>query len=413
MNLKSAAHRLGVHYQTAYRYVRSGELVAVRVGSGYAISEAAVEILRSRLAATEASRVRQPRVEVSADRAFEAELDELIESATLSAQPVFDLITRWLATNVGEVCVLRLLSDDGEHAPVVAWFDADPTSRGVFGAYVSAAVPRADQGLSGATLANGRSVVEHHASPRDFERLLPQQFRQYSEQLVFQSFVSVPIMSASGRVVGALTVARRYGRRPFGDDVVATVQQLAGKMAEAIARVERFSAAWVARDTMHESLEHLFALDPSLTIDDLVEVVLDLFDDSIAEAVFDTSRRLVAANTACMERFGLSEATLSDVRLGSGRVPPCPLFGIEEFWNGLLYGHSDFVTVPGAVCAPGAPDAPGVHWVVVRRPDASPAAVVAACEPEAALAADSLADLIGRPSCWGLCLGQAEEQVTV
>lgn len=413
MNLKSAAHRLGVHYQTAYRYVRSGELVAVRVGSGYAISEAAVEILRSRLAATEASRVRQPRVEVSADRAFEAELDELIESATLSAQPVFDLITRWLATNVGEVCVLRLLSDDGEHAPVVAWFDADPTSRGVFGAYVSAAVPRADQGLSGATLANGRSVVEHHASPRDFERLLPQQFRQYSEQLVFQSFVSVPIMFASGRVVGALTVARRYGRRPFGDDVVATVQQLAGKMAEAIARVERFSAAWVARDTMHESLEHLFALDPSLTIDDLVEVVLDLFDDSIAEAVFDTSRRLVAANVACMDRFGLSEATLSDVRLGSGRVPPCPLFGIEEFWNGLLYGHSDFVTVPGAVCAPGAPDAPGVHWVVVRRPDASPAAVVAACEPEAALAADSLADLIGRPSCWGLCLGQAEEQVTV
>ena len=33
MNLKEAARRLGVHYQTAYRWVRSGELVAVRIGS--------------------------------------------------------------------------------------------------------------------------------------------------------------------------------------------------------------------------------------------------------------------------------------------------------------------------------------------------------------------------------------------
>ena len=38
MNLKTAALRLGVHYQTAYRWVRSGQLVAVKVGAGYEIS---------------------------------------------------------------------------------------------------------------------------------------------------------------------------------------------------------------------------------------------------------------------------------------------------------------------------------------------------------------------------------------
>ena len=41
MNLKTAALRLGVHYQTAYRWVRSGQLVAVKVGAGYEISDAA------------------------------------------------------------------------------------------------------------------------------------------------------------------------------------------------------------------------------------------------------------------------------------------------------------------------------------------------------------------------------------
>jgi excisionase family DNA binding protein len=35
MDLESAAAALGVHYQTAYRWVRSGVLPAVKVGSGY------------------------------------------------------------------------------------------------------------------------------------------------------------------------------------------------------------------------------------------------------------------------------------------------------------------------------------------------------------------------------------------
>ncbi len=38
-----AADRLGVHYQTAYRWVRSGSLRAVKIGATYDISEAEVE----------------------------------------------------------------------------------------------------------------------------------------------------------------------------------------------------------------------------------------------------------------------------------------------------------------------------------------------------------------------------------
>jgi len=40
LNLKQVAARLGVHYMTAYRYVRTGRLPAVRVGSGWVVTEA-------------------------------------------------------------------------------------------------------------------------------------------------------------------------------------------------------------------------------------------------------------------------------------------------------------------------------------------------------------------------------------
>ena len=43
MDLRSAAERLEVHYQTAYRWVREGSLQAVKVGSTYEISEEEVE----------------------------------------------------------------------------------------------------------------------------------------------------------------------------------------------------------------------------------------------------------------------------------------------------------------------------------------------------------------------------------
>lgn len=39
MNLQEAADRLGVHYQTAYRWVREGRLTAMKIGATYEVTE--------------------------------------------------------------------------------------------------------------------------------------------------------------------------------------------------------------------------------------------------------------------------------------------------------------------------------------------------------------------------------------
>jgi excisionase family DNA binding protein len=43
MDLQAAADHLGVHYQTAYRWVREGSLRAVKIGSAYEVLESEVE----------------------------------------------------------------------------------------------------------------------------------------------------------------------------------------------------------------------------------------------------------------------------------------------------------------------------------------------------------------------------------
>lgn len=47
VDLKAASDRLGVHYQTAYRWVRDGSLAATRVGNSYDIQTEVVDQLRA------------------------------------------------------------------------------------------------------------------------------------------------------------------------------------------------------------------------------------------------------------------------------------------------------------------------------------------------------------------------------
>lgn len=48
MDLREAAEALGVHYQTAYAWVREGTLPARKVGRGYEVSDAGVQALAAR-----------------------------------------------------------------------------------------------------------------------------------------------------------------------------------------------------------------------------------------------------------------------------------------------------------------------------------------------------------------------------
>jgi len=73
LDLRSAAAELGVHYQTAYGWVRSGRLPAELVGGRYMVTRQALETVR-----TERNTPRQPlppgaaRLERSADKMHEA-----------------------------------------------------------------------------------------------------------------------------------------------------------------------------------------------------------------------------------------------------------------------------------------------------------------------------------------------------
>ena len=66
MDLREAAGALGVHYQTAYAWVRQGVLPARKVGRGYAVSEG--DVTASRPAAASARNLPGPFTSVTGRR---------------------------------------------------------------------------------------------------------------------------------------------------------------------------------------------------------------------------------------------------------------------------------------------------------------------------------------------------------
>lgn len=114
MNLESAAKVLGVHYQTAYRWVRTGRLPAVKVASGYELLSEDVERLaeerRAHVCPAPAGSpdwVKQQERLYDALAAAQPDAAQLVVDDALAAGATpLDVCDRLLAT------VLRWLGDD-------------------------------------------------------------------------------------------------------------------------------------------------------------------------------------------------------------------------------------------------------------------------------------------------------------
>src|ERR1051326_1245399 len=114
MQLRDAAEMLGVHYQTAYAWVRQGVLPARKTGRGYEVSEGDVSALAARRASGTAPR---PQIRV---RDWVAQADRLYAAVMAGDETLARHVFARLARGVplAELCerviapALRLIGNE-------------------------------------------------------------------------------------------------------------------------------------------------------------------------------------------------------------------------------------------------------------------------------------------------------------
>jgi len=104
VDLQTAASMLGVHYQTAYRWVRSGRLEAHLVDGRYRVTEAAIQQLQARRSAPEPVSARPGPGPGRRARAAERMLDALVEGDEAAARKI---ARRLVAEGSGVIDVIQ------------------------------------------------------------------------------------------------------------------------------------------------------------------------------------------------------------------------------------------------------------------------------------------------------------------
>jgi excisionase family DNA binding protein/PAS domain S-box-containing protein len=389
VNLKEAAARLGVHYQTAYRWVRAGELGAVRVGARYEVSDAAIH----QFVAGRTSVLRQavPRAGGDLPASGDTPDDVLQDLEAMAGDPLISLpsLTAFAARRgreaLGDLCLVAVTRPDGtiERAAV----DHPHADRAAFfAAALSITGPRPPrlEGMLGPVLHRGDVVRIPHVPQDRLRAGLRPELRQYLVDHPILGVLGVPMVTPPGTVSGIVMFSRETAAHPYSEADEAFAVEFAARVCTLVTAAREITAAWTVREELADRFRAWLVNAPIGTELDpaTVRSLLDAYDGpALAAVVYDADGCILGANTAVektagYDRGGLVGRSFVDIvderDIGTERANFARLASGELDYHDL---HADRRRSDGTMLHF------AMHRVAVRRLDASLACVVSVGRP--------------------------------
>jgi PAS domain-containing protein len=287
--------------------VRSGRLAAVCIGARYEISEAAIERYLAEKQAMRRAPARARRTAPPADGLARA--TRALDAVTLDAITVEELVADVLATDIGDLAIVRELSPDGTtYLPAIV---RHPDS--VARATAAATVGRHPLVVAGSRVleqvTGGETVVKEIVPQDCVRRGVDAEFTQYLDHAGIHSMVVAPARTSNGDVAGLVAVTRDEPGRPYTPADVAGVERAAAVVGIAIERGRLTSLSRNRRRALVDTMTRLLESNPVAATESIVQ------HGAIGELVCDTSGRVVVANEAAGAIVGIVASELPGRRL--------------------------------------------------------------------------------------------------
>jgi excisionase family DNA binding protein len=340
VNLKEAARRLGVHYQTAYRWVRSGELVAVRIGSRYEISDAAIERLRSQRRALGTAHY-EPARHLGGD--LESELLKMADGPMLDVEQTVAHLSRRIAESTGDLCVVALLDEHRERVEVASCFDPDSQRLPILAGTIAATMRRRapDEGPVMRTVFRGRQLFVPHVRQELFREWLPREFHQQFDDVCIFGMIVAPMVH-DGEAIGGVATMRERPDQPLTHDDADSINRVAALACDVIvgARLDLQARASLTKvvESVQRTVDRLGTLDPVRAIAATDEAV----------AIHDGRDRPLAMTPAYVA-IGDAVRSRSTARLRSGELDFTSDVGHDE--TGAYVAHHAAIRLPDTTLA--------------------------------------------------------------
>ena len=387
MNLKEAAQQLGVHYQTAYKWVRSGTLTAVRIGSRYEVSPAAIEqFLAARRTVVGADNAAVREARRSSDLHPEDVLEELeamVDDPIITVASAAGFAARRGAEVLGDMCLVVVRDELGEirHAAI----DHPWPDRAAFGTAALALigerlVPEHLQLRE--AIVRGETVRIEHVDQAAVLAVYRRELGQYLERYQIHSLVAAPIVIGE-RVLGVVAFTRDVGDHPY----TAADEEFAARMGRRIGRLVRaaddIAAVWELRSELATTVRlYLASRAPGRPMSAREIQNLLFMPGSPADTseypvlVIDARGRTLGVNPALIRIAHVEPGDAETFRLEMS-FEPDHIEAEHRLFQRLVSGELDFHDSQATRIRPdGTPIVVALHRVAVREDDATLACVV-------------------------------------
>ncbi len=406
MNLKEAANELGVHYQTAYKWVRAGSLRAVRIGGRYDISEAALERFEAtRRAAVTLSAIDRPASTMTdLDRADVLdELEAMASDPILSWSSAAVFAARRGATVLGDCCVVTLIREDG--TPGYGIIDhVEPDRTAFVGAIARSMslIPEFEENAALVPLST-RNVLRISHVPQDRLRAaLPPELHQYLPSYAVYSLMAAPL-TAGGTTFGVITFLRDTPEHPY----TQLDEQFAGQMATRVAwlmqSAKELREASEVRSSCVDAIRAHLARNPRCAANGVhtpdgaeFEQILATIPEAsrVPIVIFDPHGRILASSQALRAFSGWSSTSVLD-RNREGLCHPDDDAADRAALERLTSGEIDFLDVHARrLGSDGTYVSCASHRAAIRNEDASLLCIVSVIRKIHTLGSDA-GELLG------------------
>jgi PAS domain S-box-containing protein len=181
------------------------------------------------------------------DASAQARLSQVLAESSLEYQPLLETIARHIAAQVGDACILTLLSEDEQWLETMAIGHPEPDRLAFMRELFPTAPYRVAVGLTGQVAQTGQALLMPVVPPEHARARIKPEFLPYLDRFGMASLLIVPLR-ARGRLLGTLGVSRDQPGRAYTENDQAFLQDLADRAGLAIENARLFVVAQQARE---------------------------------------------------------------------------------------------------------------------------------------------------------------------
>lgn len=252
------------------------------------------------------------RDQMSARLELLAELSKDFAEATSDYHRLLDVVARRLSEVIGELCVLRGISDDGLRFEDGAIQHADPEI--VTSVVLQMRQSKSeDGGIACSVVSSGRRLFLPRFTPADWVRELPR-FVTVLERLDAASAMMVPLLCRE-KAVGVVTLVRSANAKPYTQDDLKLLEAIAEHAALAIANARSYRAE-------HASRQEALRLHDELQKSEQGHRLLFEATPVPMVAYSTETLAILAANAAAQREYGYSQDEMLRLKIWELRTNP-------------------------------------------------------------------------------------------